>query len=227
MSEKPIISLNNISFTWTGDKRETLKLESLQIRKGERVLIKGRSGSGKSTLLSLLSGIQVVDSGELLIKGNDLKVMKPEERDLFRGDHIGYIFQQFNLLPYLTVRENILAPLLFSQLKNEKETEDEETRILTLLKHLSLDINPDKSVQSLSIGQQQRVAAARALIGEPEIIIADEPTSALDKISTEDLITHLFKECERLNTTLVFVSHDDSLDSLFPRVIQLEEINSV
>lgn len=227
MTENPIISLNDITYTWFGDDNPTLKIESLQIKKGEKVLIKGRSGSGKSTLLSLLSGVQVIDSGELLIKGENLKDMKAEERDHFRGNHIGYIFQQFNLLPYLTVSENILSPLIFSDLKKSREKEDHHTRVELLLNHLSLDVDPHKSVQSLSIGQQQRVAAARALIGEPEIIIADEPTSALDRETSEDLIQHLFKECERLDTTLIFVSHDDSLDSLFPRIIKIEEINNV
>lgn len=227
MTENPIISLNNITYTWPGEAKPTLKIDSLLINKGEKVLIKGRSGSGKSTLLSLLSGVQVVDTGELIIKGENLKHMKPEERDNFRGNHIGYIFQQFNLLPYLTVSENILSPLIFSELKKNREKEDHHSRVKLLLDHLSLDVDPNKSVQSLSIGQQQRVAAARALIGEPEIIIADEPTSALDRITSEDLIQHLFKECERLDTTLIFVSHNDSLDSLFPRIIKIEELNCV
>lgn len=227
MKENPIISINDITYTWMGDNNPTLKIDSLEINRGEKVLIKGRSGSGKSTLLSLLSGIQVVDSGDLSIKGRCLKTMKPEERDVFRGDHIGYIFQQFNLLPYLSVSENILSPLIFSEHKKDKEKSDKKKRVQTLLNHLSLNVDMDKSVQSLSIGQQQRVAAARALIGEPELIIADEPTSALDRVTATDLIKHLFKECERLETTLIFVSHDDSLDSLFPRIIQLEELNNV
>lgn len=227
MPQNPIVSISDMEYRWSGEEKTTLKIKSLEINRGEKVLFKGRSGSGKSTLLSLLSGIQVIDSGKLEIKGANLKGMKSNERDLFRGDHIGYIFQQFNLLPYLSVSENILSPLTFSDLKKSKEVGDLTKRVKTLLNHLALDIDPEKSVQSLSIGQQQRVAVARALIGEPELIIADEPTSALDRETAEDLINHLFKECERLGTTLIFVSHDDTLDSLFPRIEQLERINNV
>lgn len=226
MSGEAIIDLQKVSFTWPGESKPILKIDKFTINSGEKVLIKGTSGSGKSTLLSLLSGVQVVDDGILKIKGQDIKSLKPEERDVFRGDHIGYIFQQFNLLPYLSVEENILSPLLFSDIKKKKESGDHVKRVKHLLQSLGLDVPHDKSVQSLSIGQQQRVAAARALVGEPEIIIADEPTSALDKSTAEDFISHLFAECERLNTTLIFVSHDDSLDSLFPRVEYLHNIKS-
>lgn len=227
MLDNPIISIRDLEFSWGNDNNPTLRIDSLEINRGEKVLIKGRSGSGKSTLLSLLSGINVVDSGTLEIKGEELKRLKSNERDLFRGDHMGYIFQQFNLLPYLSVSENILVSLIFSDIKKNKESGNLDQRVKTLLQNLALDIDPAKSVQTLSIGQQQRVAVARALIGEPELIIADEPTSALDSQTTKDLITHLFKECDRLNTTLIFVSHDDSLDSLFPRIEQLERINNV
>ncbi len=192
MAENPIISISDITYRWNGEEKTTLKIKSLEINSGEKVLIKGRSGSGKSTFLSLLSGIQVVDSGKLEIKGTNLKEMKSNQRDLFRGDHIGYIFQQFNLLPYLSVSENILSPLTFSGLKKSREGGDLNKRVKTLLNHLALDIDPEKSVQNLSIGQQQRVAVARAIIGEPELIIADEPTSALDRETAEDLIKHLF-----------------------------------
>ncbi len=224
MAVKPIIDLQNISYTWPGEKNPTIELNNFSINQGEKVLIRGKSGSGKSTLLSLLSGIQIVDEGHLYIKGVDLKCLKAKERDHFRGDHIGYIFQQFNLLPYLSVEENILSPLMFSTVKRNKERGDHKQRVKHLLNSLALNVPLDKSVQNLSIGQQQRVAAARALIGEPEIIIADEPTSALDKETAEEFIGHLFTECERLNTTLIFVSHNDNLESIFPRVEFLEKI---
>ncbi len=227
MSIKPIIQLCNVNFSWPGDNHNTIQISNLSINQGEKVLVRGKSGSGKSTLLSLLSGIQTVDKGELLIKGVNLKNLKPKERDLFRGDHIGYIFQQFNLLPYLSVEENILSPLMFSKIKKEKEKGNHRDRVRHLLDSLALNVSLHKPVQNLSIGQQQRVAAARALIGEPEIIIADEPTSALDKETAEEFIGHLFDECRRLNTTLVFVSHNDNLESIFPRVESIEELQSI
>ena len=167
----------------------------------------------------------MVDRGKLRVRGEELRTLTAERRDVFRGDHIGYIFQQFNLLPYLSVKDNILAPLLFSKTKRSKEREDHHRRVEELLDHLSLQVDPDKSVRQLSIGQQQRVAVARALIGEPQIIIADEPTSALDRRTKEDFIGHLFEEVRRLGSTLIFVSHEESLMSLFPRVENFEVLN--
>jgi putative ABC transport system ATP-binding protein len=224
-SDQTALSIDGMEFTWPGEDHKTLDLKSLDISSGESVLIEGRSGCGKSTLLSLISGIQVVDRGILRVRDQELFNMTAEERDAFRGAHIGYIFQQFNLLPYLSVKENILSPLLFSKTRRGRETGDLDQRVVVLLDHLSLDVDPNKSVRRLSIGQQQRVAVARALIGEPEIIIADEPTSALDSRTREEFIEHLFAEVERLNATLIVVSHDKQLASLFPRVENLEDLN--
>ena len=223
--EQPVIELNNVEFTWPEEDTTTLLIDSFSVSPGESVLLEGRSGSGKSTLLSLISGIQVVDRGTLSIRSEELKSLSAEERDVFRGDHIGFIFQQFNLLPYLSVRDNILSPLMFSGAKRDREKRNHDQRVEELLGHLSLDVDPHKSVRQLSIGQQQRVAVARALIGEPEIIIADEPTSALDRSTKEDFIGHLFEEVQRLGATLIFVSHEEQLVSMFPRVENMNDLN--
>ena len=219
-----MIFLEQVKFGWT-KAQDLIDIEDLQIPQGEKVLIKGPSGCGKTTLLSLLTGIQTVDSGCLKVKDRDLKKLRPHERDRFRGDHIGYIFQQFNLIPWLTIEDNIMAPLLFSKLKTEKEGGDHSEKVIQLLEALSLQEKPSKKAKDLSIGQQQRVAVARALIGNPEIIIADEPASALDEDRKDEFLRLLFRECDKRGATLIVVSHDSHMDSLFERVIPFQDIN--
>jgi len=225
-----VIELKNIQFSW----KETLILdiENLRICANEKVFIQGASGSGKSTLLNLMAGVITPQKGEVIVKGSYLNSMKSAQRDRFRANHIGFIFQQFNLIPYLNLIENITLPCKFSLLRKEKalkhskSLEDEAIRLLG-----NLGINASsilkRSVSELSIGQQQRVAIARALIGSPDIIIADEPTSALDSEHKTSFVKMLFDECEKENITLVFVSHDESLKSHFRRCIKLSSINSV
>lgn len=219
-----MIHLENALFAWPNEQA-VIKMNYFSIKREEKVFLKGRSGSGKTTLLSLITGIQTVQSGLLTVRGEELKAMKPHKRDLFRGDHMGYIFQQFNLLPWLSVEDNILAPILFSKIKREKEGGLHREKVIELLNELSLDIDIKKTARNLSIGQQQRVAVARALIGNPEIIIADEPTSALDGDRKKDFMNLLFSECEKRGSTLLVVSHDSSLASRFTRIEELEKIN--
>ncbi len=220
------IEINNMEYSWPGQSTPLLKIADFQVERGESLLLQGKSGCGKTTLLSLLAGINTVDRGELKILGKEPKTMKPVDRDRFRGDKIGFIFQQFNLIPYLTVTENITAPFLFSKDSSIKADHKElKDRAAELLTHLDLKIDPEKRVTELSIGQQQRVAAARALITAPELIIADEPTSALDDDSADAFLKLLFRETEKLGSTLVVVSHNRALESSFPRVVKMEEIN--
>lgn len=225
-----VISINRLQFSWPMQSN-TLDIESLLINKGQRVFLHGPSGSGKSTLLGLLAGVHIATQGKLSILDVDLASLSASQRDRFRADHIGYIFQQFNLLPYLSVIENVLLPLRFSKqrsarVKAHNTTAQAEAERLLLALQLPHELL-DKPVTSLSIGQQQRVATARALIGAPDIIIADEPTSALDRQSRDHFLKLLFAECERANITLIFVSHDDSLAALFSQQISLLEINNV
>lgn len=219
-----MIYLENVQFAWPNEQA-IINLKSFKIDKGEKVFLRGSSGSGKTTLLSLITGIQTVQSGLLTVRGQELNKMKSHKRDLFRGDHMGYIFQQFNLLPWLSVEDNILMPILFSKVKREKEKGHHNEKVRKLLNELSLNVDINKKARNLSFGQQQRVAVARALIGNPEIIIADEPTSALDGDRRKDFMDLLFSECEKRGSTLLVVSHDSSLASRFTRVEDLGKIN--
>jgi putative ABC transport system ATP-binding protein len=196
----------------------------MHIASGERVLVQGASGSGKTTLLSLLAGVLVPQTGSIEIAGTRISTLRAPERDRFRADHIGFVFQQFNLLPYLTVRENALLPRAFSAHRAAVTPPDQADELLA---QLGLDPTAfaDRPVTSLSIGQQQRVAVARALIGTPKVLIADEPTSSLDADAREAFLRLVFDECGRAGITLVLVSHDPSLAPLFDRIIRLADIN--
>ncbi|OED45957.1 methionine ABC transporter ATP-binding protein [Endozoicomonas sp. (ex Bugula neritina AB1)] len=224
-----IISLNDVLFCWQ-KHQPVLNIPELNVFSGERVFIRGPSGSGKTTLLGLLGGVLTPDSGQITVMKQDLSQRSPTERDQFRAHHIGFIFQMFNLIPYLSVLDNITLPLSFSKqrlqnvMEKNNSIKDEVCRLLKSLKLTDSNIL-SRPVTELSIGQQQRVAAARALIGGPELIIADEPTSALDSETREAFIQLLFAECKAANSTLVFVSHDATLEPLFDRTLPLNEIN--
>ncbi len=225
-----MISLNNVTFKWhKNDPIPTLNIPTLIINKGEHVFLHGPSGSGKSTLLALLAGINTATSGDVLILSQNLNTQSNTKRDTFRADHIGYIFQNFNLLPYLSPIENVTLGCEFSKSRQQKALKQQiETKpslqkeAVRLLNALGLNEQyHNKDVATLSIGQQQRVAAARAFIGSPELIIADEPTSALDANNRQNFIKLLFEQAKLSNSTLVFVSHDESLKPLFDRAIDL------
>lgn len=221
-----VIDISRLQYRWREGLPLVLDIDELRIQRGERVFIKGASGSGKSTLLSLMAGVLSPQQGGLSILDNELTQMKGAQRDAFRADHIGFVFQMFNLLPYLSVIDNVTLPLHFSARKKHKVAQPEQ-EAERLLAHLGLS-GPEilsRPVSELSVGQQQRVAAARALIGSPEILIADEPTSALDTDRREAFIKLLLSECDASDATLVFVSHDDSLRSYFDRSIALGDIN--
>jgi len=177
-----------------------------------------------------LGGVQKPNRGSIRLLGQELTQLSAGGRDRFRVDHTGYIFQQFNLLPFLSVRENVELPCRFSALRTARATQRHgsvDQAAAALLAHLGLK-DPallSRRADSLSIGQQQRVAAARALIGQPELVIADEPTSALDADAREAFIRLLFAECRDAGASLLFVSHDQSLAPLFDRNLSLSELN--
>lgn len=221
-----MITLTDLVFKWQKQQaKPTLAIASLGIAKGEHVFLHGPSGCGKSTFLSLLAGINRPTSGSLNIFGCELSKLTNSKRDVFRADHIGYIFQNFNLLPYLSPIENVTLGCQFSKqrqkkaLVNSMTLNQEAARLLNAL-GLSEQFHL-QNVANLSIGQQQRVAAARAFIGSPELIIADEPTSALDTGNRQAFIKLLFEQAQAANSTLIFVSHDESLQPLFNRNIDL------
>ncbi|MCB1772575.1 MAG: ABC transporter ATP-binding protein [Gammaproteobacteria bacterium] len=225
-----IIDIRQLEFRWQADSTTVLSIASLEVAKGECLFVKGPSGSGKSTLLSLLAGVTTASAGTVRVMDQPLERLGSVQRDHFRADHIGYIFQMFNLIPYLSVIDNVLLPCRFSARRRGQalaRAKDLETEARRLLGHLDLD-HPElhrRAVTTLSVGQQQRVAAARALMGTPELLIADEPTSSLDTDRRESFIRLLFDECREVGTTLIFVSHDASLEKLFDRTVDLAEIN--
>ncbi|MBR9982553.1 MAG: ABC transporter ATP-binding protein [Desulfatitalea sp.] len=224
------VDMDGVHFAWRKAHAPVLTIERLSIARGERVFIVGPSGSGKSTLLSLIAGILVPLQGTIRVGGVLLNALNSAGRDRFRADHIGFIHQMFNLIPYLSVRENVTLPCRFSPSRRRKSAEGPDGlngQALHLLEKLGMNRSDliDKPATELSVGQQQRVAAARAMIGAPELIIADEPTSSLDADHRAAFVRLLFNECDRQATTLVFVSHDTTLQTLFDRTIRLDDIN--
>jgi putative ABC transport system ATP-binding protein len=224
-----LIQLSNLGFAWPGQP-ELLDIDSFTLQRGESLFLKGPSGSGKTTLLGLLGGVQKPDRGSIQLLDQDLSTLSAGARDRFRVDHTGYIFQQFNLLPFLSVRENVELPCHFSRLRASRAVQRHgsvDNAAAALLAHLGLNETSllERRAGDLSIGQQQRVAAARALIGQPELVIADEPTSALDADAREAFLELLFAECREAGSSLLFVSHDQSLARLFDRSLSLAELN--
>ncbi len=224
----PLLELNDLGFAWPG-QAELLDIPRFNLARGETLFLRGPSGSGKTTLLGLLGGVQQPGRGQVRLLGQDLAALSASARDRFRVDHIGYLFQQFNLLPFLSVRENVALPCHFSRLRHERARQRHGSvaaATRALLDHLGLrDELHGRRAGTLSIGQQQRVAAARALIGQPELVIADEPTSALDADTREAFLVLLFAECRAAGSSLLFVSHDRGLAELFDRDLSLDALN--
>jgi len=222
------VQLSDLRFAWRPEDNPVLEIHELTIPRGQRVFMAGPSGCGKSTLLGILAGIAKPQTGSVRVLGHCLEQMNGAARDRFRADHMGVIFQMFNLIPYLTVVENVTLPCRFSRRRYERANTNGGLMVeaVRLLSRLGIsDPLLHRPVTELSVGQQQRVAAARALIGEPEILIADEPTSSLDADLREEFIRLLFEACRRKPTTLIFVSHDMSLASLFDHTLRLPEVN--
>ena len=227
--EPAAVQVSNLQFRWRRNGPLVLQLPDLQVARGERLMIEGPSGSGKSTLLSLLAGVITPQHGKVRVLGQDIDRMAGAARDHFRADHIGFVFQQFNLIPYLSVVENVVLPCRFSMRRRDQALRRSVTlpaEARRLLAHLELNDEHllHRPVTELSVGQQQRVAAARALIGAPELLIADEPTSALDANRREAFVRLLFAECAENASTLIFVTHDASLEPLFDRTVRLPEL---
>ena len=225
----PIVLIEHLIFRWMAGGEPCLDIPRFEVQAGERIFLHGPSGSGKSTLLGVLGGVLVPEHGRLQLLGTDLRQLTASARDHFRADHVGFIFQQFNLIPYLSVIDNVLLPCRFSARRHERAMatgQGLDTEAIRLLDHLDIDASlHHRAVTQLSVGQQQRVAAARALIGRPELVIADEPTSALDSERQGAFLDLLARECAEVGSTLLFVSHDRRLASGFSREIALPSIN--
>ena len=222
------IELTNLRFGWRPTEPVLLDVPELRLDAGERVLLYGPSGCGKSTLLSLIAGVLQPTAGSVRLLGNEISAMPNARRDAFRGANLGFIFQMFNLVPYLSVRDNVLLPARFSAARANRmgDPAREASRLLAALGLSATDLLRTPATR-LSVGQQQRVAAARALLGRPPILIADEPTSALDPESQQAFVNLLIEECSADGTTMLFVSHDRSLADRFDRNVDLDEINRV
>jgi len=222
----PAISIADLSFQFSNNTRSfSLKISSFKIEKGERVALVGPSGSGKSTLLGLICGVLSPLDGSVCVLGHHLEKMSGRERDRFRANTIGVIFQQFNLLPYLSVLDNVVLALEFSKHRHlsisNKQSKAE--KLLTFLGLGEAEMRHQKASQ-LSVGQQQRVAAARAFVGEPPLIIADEPTSALDQDRQAEFLETLFSQQKANDATLLMVTHDLTVAKQFDRVLDLRDI---
>ena len=218
------IRLDSVRFYWSKNKGFKIFIPELKISQGEKVLLLGESGSGKTTLLSLISGFLSPISGDIYLNEKNINSLSARNRDQYRSDNIGIIFQQFNLLPYANVIDNIILPLYFSKVRASKIINQKETAI-NLCKSLRLpDTVTSMQASNLSVGQQQRVAVARALIGNPSLVIADEPTSSLDSDAQNIFLDLMFAQIEKNNSSLLMVSHDISLSSYFDRVIDINEI---
>lgn len=221
------LKISEVAYRWPGRAGFSLSVPLLSVAKGETVLLLGESGSGKSTLLSLICGTILPDQGNVEISGTDITTLSGGARDQFRAEQIGVIFQQFNLLPFGSVSDNILLPLRFApaRRKRVKDAAAEASQLCAAL-GLPSSVTGAKAT-ALSVGQQQRVAVARALIGQPPLIIADEPTSALDANSQAAFLDLLFAQTIMHNTSLLMVSHDPRLGDRFDRVIRMEEIAQI
>ncbi|MEZ5946407.1 MAG: ABC transporter ATP-binding protein [Hyphomonas sp.] len=220
------ISIEGLRFAWPGHP-PVLDIDRFDMARGERLFLRGPSGSGKSTLLGVIAGVLQPQAGRVDVLGHDMIALKAAGRDRVRADHLGVIFQMFNLVPYLSVTGNVTLPLLFSPVRRKAVGAEAEQEARRLLGRLGLD-DPallSRRVSDLSVGQQQRVAAARALMGGPDIVIADEPTSALDSDARDRFIELLSDEAARTGAALLFVSHDASLAKHFGRAVDLGEIN--
>ncbi len=215
-----VLRCQDLSFGWRDSP--VLILESLCVTAGERVFLGGPSGSGKSSLLALIAGLVLPQEGCITVAGQDLASLSAAGRDRWRARHLGIIFQQFNLVPYLSGLDNVLLAAALSGIGRASGKE----RALALAERLELSeaLLARKAIE-LSVGQQQRVAAVRAMVAEPALLIADEPTSALDDRRRDHFMTLLLRESERQNSAVLFVSHDQRLAAHFDRHLDLPTLN--
>ena len=223
-----IIELRDLLFAWKAGLPSVLDMPAFTLARGKSLLIHGPSGCGKSTLLNLFAGVLVPSSGSLRVLGRDLPQLKSAERDALRADQIGFLFQQFNLVPYLSLIDNVTLPCRFSAARRKRalsagnSLDEVAGRLLT---DLGLETDHNRPITALSVGQQQRVAAARALIGGPALVIADEPTSALDPHLRDNFVEQLFASSRAAGSTVILVSHDPELGRHFDEVMDLRDLN--
>ena len=227
---KSIVAIEELRFSWPSGP-PILEIPQFQLAQGERLLVQGPSGIGKTSLLSLISGIIRPNARSFNVLGEDLLRQSAAARDRLRGTQMGVIFQQFNLLPFLSVMDNVLLPTRLFAPRREAAIAahgDPPGAARYLLGKLGLTSDLEtRAVAQLSVGQQQRVAAARALIGAPRLIIADEPTSALDEHQQAEFLSLLIAQTRSSKATLCMVSHQRGFASLFDRTVEFSALNSL
>lgn len=214
------LKIQNLEFSY--DTRPFLKIPEFQLAQGQKVFLEGASGSGKTTFLEILSGVLSPQKGDYFFGDTNVVQLKPHEKDHLRRDQISLIFQNFNLVPYLSVVENILLPFTLGCAHPQSMTSTTE-KMHKMIDQLGLQSHLHQPVSKLSHGQAQRVAAIRAFIKKPKLLLADEPTSALDFQSRDQFLKLLFEMCEENKTTLIFVSHDPTLKSLFEKTLKISD----
>jgi len=217
-----MLLLENVRKSYREPNGETLPIldvARLELAAGEQVVLRGRSGSGKSTLLNCISGLSTVDSGRITIHGVCITELQEMSRDRFRAQHIGFVFQTFNLLPAFTAHENVLLGMTFTGQKSDAG------RATRLLDDVGLSHRLHHKPRALSVGEQQRVAVARALANQPSLLLADEPTANIDPAHQQQVIDLLRGACEKEKIAMLLVTHSPEVSSQFERVEELEDIN--
>lgn len=216
----PILNVNHVSKIYgTKQKFKALHDINFSVDKGEFVAIMGPSGSGKTTLLNVISSIDSISDGTVDISGNEINQLSNKKLAQFRKKELGFIFQDYSVLPTLTVKENIMLPLSVQKMKKDEM----EKNYQDITEALGIYDLSDKYPSEISGGQQQRTAAARAFVHQPSIIFADEPTGALDSKSAQDLLHRLEDMNKQFNSTIIMVTHDPSAASFAQRVIMLKD----
>jgi putative ABC transport system ATP-binding protein len=216
------IDIKELVFRFGPGLEPVLTIPAWSVERNQRVFLQGDSGSGKSTLLGLLAGLRTPTSGVVNILDTQISSLGGRKRDAFRARNIGVVFQQFNLIPFLSVLDNVLLAAQFGS----RSSNDLKARALQLLERVNLDSSlSSRKAEHLSIGQQQRVAIVRALINSPSLLLVDEPTSALDHANKESFLTLLNEVLDDTNCAMVFVSHDPSIGNMFDHRVALKDLN--
>ncbi|WP_298439507.1 ATP-binding cassette domain-containing protein [uncultured Ferrimonas sp.] len=235
-----VLAIEQLQYHWPQQPNSSavpqqLNVPSLTVAAGEMVMLQGQSGSGKTTLMNLIAGVLQPQQGQILLQGQAINTLPARKRDALRAEQLGIIFQQFNLLPFLSVLDNVLLPLQFAPAPKPKRrtkagnpSPDPQQRAQQLLQ--ALELEPplwQQAVNALSVGQQQRVAAARALLQQPALILADEPTSALDPANRDRFMGLLTEQCQQAGSALLLISHDPALQSAMHRSYRLRQQHGI
>ncbi|MDX2018555.1 MAG: ATP-binding cassette domain-containing protein [Planctomycetota bacterium] len=216
----PVLSIRGLRFRYPGAQTDTVSVSNLDLAAGEQLLLTAGSGKGKSTLLQLIAGLLDAGEGSIVLAGTDMVRLRGASRDTHRGRHLGMIFQTFNLLHGFTALENVLAALMFSEIPPREH----RASALALLGRLGID-RPDATPEELSVGQQQRVAVARAVAARPALVLADEPTASLDPENAAGAMDLIQSACKDVGAALLCVSHDPSMAPRFARRVSLAELS--